>query len=45
MPDPYKAREKIWIPFIKEKLKNEENIYIIGHSSGAVCLMRLLETF
>ena len=44
MPDPFKAREKNWIPFIKEKLKDSDIIYVIGHSSGAVCIMRLLES-
>ena len=45
MPDPDLAREKIWIPFIKEKLGNDANVlkYVIGHSSGSVAIMRLLE--
>ena len=45
MPDPNECKEHIWIPFIKDQLKDKENIYILGHSSGAVCLMRLLESF
>ena len=44
MPDPYKAREEYWVPFIKENLKDTDLLYVIGHSSGAVCIMRLLET-
>ena len=44
MPDPMEAKETIWIPFIKEKLKVDENTIVIGHSSGAVACMRLLET-
>ena len=46
-PDWKVAREKNWVPFIKEnfdKNKNEKN-YVVGHSSGAVCIFRLLETF
>eukprot|EP00640_Fibrocapsa_japonica_P006584 CAMPEP_0113946114 /NCGR_PEP_ID=MMETSP1339-20121228/54619_1 /TAXON_ID=94617 /ORGANISM="Fibrocapsa japonica" /LENGTH=185 /DNA_ID=CAMNT_0000952037 /DNA_START=49 /DNA_END=606 /DNA_ORIENTATION=+ /assembly_acc=CAM_ASM_000762 len=44
MPDPYVAKESIWIPFIKEDIGVHENSIVIGHSSGAVCAMRLLET-
>ncbi len=43
MPDPYKAREEFWVPFIMEQLKDCDRLYAIGHSSGAVCIMRLLE--
>ena len=43
MPDPVDAKEKIWIPFIVNKLKIDENTVIIGHSSGAEAAMRLLE--
>src|SRR3989338_8700858 len=50
MPDPYVAREKVWIPFIHEKLKEPaggatDNCIIIGHSSGAVAAMRFLERY
>jgi predicted alpha/beta hydrolase family esterase len=41
-PDPIKAREKIWIPFIK-KLGADENTILIGHSSGACAAMRYAE--
>ena len=41
MPDPYKARAKYWIPFIKSKLQDVEKVYVVGHSSGAVAIMRL----
>ena len=49
MPDYDEAKEVIWVPFIKSKVGSNENkkfdkIYVIGHSSGAVCIMRLLET-
>jgi|TARA_Y100000310_G_scaffold345846_1_gene471190 hypothetical protein len=43
MPDPIIARKNIWIPFIKEKLSNEEDSILIGHSSGAVAILRFLE--
>src|SRR5690348_10135778 len=45
MPDPYEAKEEYWIPFIKENLKFDGNTYVVGLSSGAVAIMRLLETF
>ena len=43
MPDPWVASEKNWIPFIHEVLKVDENTVLIGHSSGACCILRLLE--
>lgn len=43
MPDPCEAKESIWIPFIKSELKVDESTIVIGHSSGAVAAMRLLE--
>jgi predicted alpha/beta hydrolase family esterase len=35
MPDPVKARESIWIPFLLNECQCDENTIIIGHSSGA----------
>ncbi len=47
MPDPVEAREIYWMPFIKNHLKisieEKKDIYVVGHSSGAVALMRLVE--
>ena len=43
MPDPKLARKEIWIPFIKEKLSNNESSILIGHSSGAVAVLKFLE--
>mmetsp|Transcript_2869 Transcript_2869/g.4405 ORF Transcript_2869/g.4405 Transcript_2869/m.4405 type:complete len:235 (-) Transcript_2869:232-936(-) len=43
MPDPNKARESIWIPFIQDKLKADSNTILVGHSSGAEAGMRYAE--
>lgn len=43
MPDPVDAKEIIWLPFILNKLKADENTVMIGHSSGAQASMRFLE--
>eukprot|EP01134_Creolimax_fragrantissima_P000120 CFRG0120T1 len=43
MPDPFEAKETIWIPFIQNEMKCDENTIVIGHSSGAEAAMRLLE--
>jgi predicted alpha/beta hydrolase family esterase len=43
MPDPYTARESIWLPFMRDKLGCDENTIIIGHSSGAAAAMRFAE--
>jgi predicted alpha/beta hydrolase family esterase len=42
MPDPDLARKQYWLPFIKDKLSSENSI-LIGHSSGAVAILRYLE--
>lgn len=41
-PDSQLAREKYWLPFIKE-LGVDEDTILIGHSSGAVASMRFAE--
>lgn len=43
MPDPKLARAKYWIPFIINNLKADKETILIGHSSGAVATMRILE--
>ena len=43
MPDPIEAKEHIWIPYIIDVLGADQNTILIGHSSGAVAAMRLLE--
>ena len=53
MPDPYVAREKHWIPFIRKCLVGDRpeddpelnNTILIGHSSGAEAAMRYLEKY
>ena len=42
MPDPDLARMKYWLPFIKKKLSTGDAV-LIGHSSGAVAILRYLE--
>jgi predicted alpha/beta hydrolase family esterase len=43
MPDPYKARQTIWLKFIEEEFKCDESCVLIGHSSGAEAAMRYAE--
>ena len=45
MPDPHKARRSIWLPFMLSAagLGCNEDTIVVGHSSGAVAAMRLLE--
>ncbi|XP_039594684.1 serine hydrolase RBBP9 [Polypterus senegalus] len=44
MPDPLTARETVWLPFMENKLKCDEETIIIGHSSGAAAAMRYVES-
>ncbi|HUD11628.1 MAG TPA: alpha/beta fold hydrolase [Candidatus Saccharimonadia bacterium] len=41
-PDPIKAREDVWLPFIEQLGTNDEAV-LVGHSSGAVAAMRYAE--
>lgn len=44
MPDPHRARRKVWLPFMITALGcGEPDTIVVGHSSGAVAAMRLLE--
>lgn len=43
MPDPFEAKESIWVPFILNELRADSKTIIIGHSSGAEACMRLME--
>ena len=42
-PDNQLAKEEVWLNFLKNDLKADENTIIIGHSSGAVAAMRFAE--
>ena len=43
MPDPSGAKEEVWVPFTLKELGADANTILIGHSSGAVAALRLLE--
>ncbi len=43
MPDNVLAREKYWLPFLKDELHANEDTILVGHSSGAVAAMRFAE--
>ncbi len=43
MPDPDIARRNIWVPFIEQHVGNDPDAILIGHSSGALAVMRYLE--
>ena len=43
MPDPHRARRSIWLPFMLSTLGCSSDTIVVGHSSGAVATMRLLE--
>jgi len=48
MPEPLYAYENVWIPFVVEKLTRGTPLsecIIVGHSSGAVMAMRLMEKY
>lgn len=43
-PDPHQCKESVWIPFIRDEIGLDESTVVVGHSSGAACAMRLLES-
>ena len=43
MPDADAAHESIWVPFLLDELRCDARTIVVGHSSGAVAAMRLLE--
>lgn len=45
-PDPFEAKESIWLPYMRDELaEGSENIILIGHSSGAEASMRYMEKY
>jgi predicted alpha/beta hydrolase family esterase len=45
MPEPLRALESKWIPFMRDTLLCREDTIIVGHSSGAAAAMRFAETY
>lgn len=43
MPDNVLAREKYWLPFLKDELHADSTTILVGHSSGAEAAMRYAE--
>jgi predicted alpha/beta hydrolase family esterase len=44
MPDPDLGSMKYWLPFIEMEIGEGPDTILIGHSTGAVAIMRYLET-
>lgn len=44
MPDPVRASEAAWLPFMRQQLGADAGAIVVGHSSGAIAAMRLAET-
>jgi len=42
-PESEIAPMNVWLPFLENKIGVDENTVLVGHSSGAVAIMRLLE--
>lgn len=42
-PDPYVCHQSNWIPFARDTLKADTRTVIVGHSTGALLAMRLME--
>ncbi len=43
MPDPDLARKEYWLPFIEKEVGGDKEVILVGHSSGAVAIMRYTE--
>ena len=43
-PDPDVCHQSNWIPFVRDELGADESTVVVGHSTGALLAMRLLET-
>lgn len=51
-PDPYRARRDVWVPYIRNLATQatssggkEENVVLVGHSSGAQAVLRYTELY
>ena len=42
-PDPDVCHQSIWLTFVRDELKADEDTVVVGHSTGALLAMRLLE--
>ena len=42
-PDPDVCHQSKWIPFVRDELGADERTVVVGHSTGALLAMRLLE--
>lgn len=42
-PDPHVCRASIWLPFLRDDVKIGEDCVLVGHSTGALAAMRILE--
>ncbi|KAJ1383845.1 hypothetical protein B484DRAFT_410999 [Ochromonadaceae sp. CCMP2298] len=42
-PDPYVAKESEWVPYLKNEIGVDDHTILIGHSSGVLAAMRLME--
>lgn len=42
-PDRILAREKYWLPFLRDELQADEHTILVGYSSGAIAAMRYAE--
>ena len=45
MPDNIEAKASIWLPYMRDTLRCDENTIVVGHSSGAVAAMRYAEQY
>jgi uncharacterized protein len=43
MPDPVLARSQYWLPFIAQQVGDDPSCVLVGHSSGAIAILRYLE--
>lgn len=44
-PDNYEAKASVWLPYLRDELNVDEDVVLIGHSSGAVAAMRYAEKY